>query len=65
MEKQFLLVVRNVRGFPTFQLMNVATNYDTLNNPNFNGSLGGGSSLSLALEEPNGTPFTLSVTAGG
>lgn len=65
MEKQFLLVVRNVRGFPTFQLMNVASNYDTLNDPNVSGSLGGGSSLSLALEEPNGTAFTLSVTAGG
>lgn len=63
MEEQFLLVVKNERGFPKFQLMHVATNYDTINDPNFGsaGSSGGGTSLSLSLTEPNGTPFSFSV----
>jgi hypothetical protein len=61
MEKQFLLVVRNVRGFPRFQLMAVATNYDTLNDPNVQGSLAAGAVLSLQLTEPNGTTCTINV----
>lgn len=61
MEKQFLLVVRNERGFPTFQLMNVVSNYDTLSDPNVEGSVASGSTLSVGLTEPNGTPFTLTA----
>jgi len=63
MEKQFLLVVRNIKGFPVFQLMNVASNYNTLDDENVMGSLGGGPSpFSVSLTEPNNTPFTLTCT---
>lgn len=59
MEKQYLLVVRDVRGFPKFQLMDVVSNYDTLSDSNVMGSIGSGSNLNQLLNEPNGTPFTL------
>lgn len=61
MEKQFLLVVRNVKGFPVFQVYNVASNYDALNDPNF-GTINGGATLNESLTEPNGTGFTLTTT---
>lgn len=62
MEKQFLLSVRNIKGFPKFQLFAVGNNYDTLSDQNF-GSLGGGPSpFSVALTEPNNTPFTLTCS---
>ena len=62
MEKQFLLVVRNQRGFPVFQLMGVVNNYDTLNDNNVNGSIDSGATLTTLLTEPNGTQFTLTTT---
>ena len=62
MEQQFLLIVKNQRGFPRFDLRVVVTNYDSLNDPNILGSLGSGSALNLSLTEPNNTPFTLTAT---
>jgi hypothetical protein len=62
MQKQFLLIVDNHRGFPVFDLRAVVNNYDALNDSNVQGSLGSGSSLNLSLQEPNGTPFTLTAT---
>lgn len=61
-ERQYLLVVRNIKGFPVFQLNNVATNYDSINDPNVSGSVGAGATLNLSLDEPNGTGFTLTTT---
>jgi len=62
MEKQFLLVVRNIKGFPVFQLMNVVNIYDTLNDTNVMGSVDSGPTLNTSLTEPNGTGFTLTTT---
>jgi len=61
MQKQFLLIVTDARGFPKFDLRAVVTNYDSLNDQNILGSLGSGPSLSLSLTEPNDTPFTLTA----
>ncbi|HEY1939470.1 MAG TPA: hypothetical protein VGJ33_16190 [Candidatus Angelobacter sp.] len=58
---QYLLVVRNERGFPRFQLFKVETNLDVFDDPNF-GTMNGGDTLSLQLTEPNGTS-TFTVTA--
>ena len=62
MEKQFLLVVRNQRGFGKFALMAVASNYDTLNDPNVSALIDGGESIDIGLTEPNETPFKLLVS---
>ena len=43
--------------------MNVATNYDSINDPNVSNPVGAGSSLSLTLDDPGGTTtFTLTTT---
>jgi len=58
-EKQYLLIVRNQKGFSRFQLMNVANNYDTLNDTNF-GTINGGAEINEVLTEPaSSTTFTM------
>lgn len=63
MEKQFLVSISSERGAPRFQLVEVLSNYDLYNDPNFKQVAGGGS-LNQQLTDAAGGTVNLQVAEG-